>query len=203
MSGRIFPELAELFTARGYDLTWAHSLRAQNLRGPEQWAAEAELLAEGLQIARSGVVFTSAPLIARALRADPTVLEVRAGKSPEEHCAITAVVDLGGVHIPAFGACVAALVIDVGSAAAFDGDVRVVSNLRGEPATPMHPRLGKAFRALDAALFWDAMSAYFTVHREPRANVERVLRAFFGAERYAGTLDRESLFGVPVGGGVR
>ena len=86
---------------------------------------------------------------------------------------------------------------------AFDATVRVIENLRGEPATPMHPRLGHAFRALDGALFWDTPSKYFAVHREPRHDVERVLRSFFGEERYGRTLDHASLFGVPVMGGVR
>ena len=113
------------------------------------------------------------------------------------------VVDFGGVYVPALGQCVTALVIDVGAAVAFDATVRVIENLRGEPAMPMHPRLGHAFRALDGALFWDSPTKYFVVHREPRADVERVLRSFFGEERYARTLSHASLFGTPRNGCAR
>jgi hypothetical protein len=205
MSGRIFPELAEMFTGRGYDLTWLHSMRAELRRGPEQWAAEAEELRGSLALAhpRPTVVFTHATIVARALRFDPKLLDVRRSKRADSHGAITAIADLGGVYIPVYGVCLAAVVIDVGHADAFDDGVRAVSCSAGEPTTPVHPRLGRAFRAVEGSLFEGKSSKYFTVHREPRADVERVLRAFFGAERYAGTLDRESLFGVPVGGGVQ
>lgn len=199
MSGRIFPELAELFTGRDYDLTWLHSARAELRRGPEQWAAEAELLGEGLGIERPCVAFTNSRIIARALRSDPKLLDVRGSKHADGHRAITAVADLGGVYVPAYGVCVAAVVFDVGRADAFDAGVRVVSCPVGEPTTPVHPRLGRAFRAVEAAIFEGRSSKYFTVHREPRGDVERVLRAFFGAERYAGTLDHASLFGTPRG----
>ena len=169
----LFSELARWLTESQRTLVVMPTPRSKSEKGAD------ELYEAGAALARGPcAIVTYKRAIVRMLRATPDAQGFpRALLGDHAGFAVTHILDLGGCYLP--NQCVPVAVI-FAEATRTDRPVRVLQNVRGEPATPRTPARGKVYQDLLAS--WDrpGETPWSRTLDVPRADVDRLVELLGG-----------------------